>query len=117
MRSALVLLGLLTALAVAPAPAGASPRMLYGVQDDSWLVDGPGELSTRLEELRALGVDVYRFTIRWDQVAARKPSRAADPGDAAYDWSWPDAVIKGLRAQGIRPVVTIWGTPPWANEA
>jgi hypothetical protein len=115
LRSALTLLGLLVAVAAASAPAGASARVLYGVQDDSWLVDGPGELSGRLKELRSLGVEAYRFTLRWDQVAARKPSVAADPGDAAYDWSWPDAVIRGLKAQGIKPVVTIWGTPPWAN--
>jgi beta-glucosidase/6-phospho-beta-glucosidase/beta-galactosidase len=29
--------------------------------------------------------------------------------------AWPDAVIRGLRAHGIAPVVTIWGTPAWAN--
>jgi hypothetical protein len=106
LRSALVLVGLVLAVVAAPAPAGASPRVLYGVQDDSWLVGGPGELSDRLAELRSLGVQAYRFTLRWDEVEA-------NPG--TYDWSLPDSVIKSLRAHGIAPVVTIWGTPPWAN--
>jgi hypothetical protein len=115
LRSALVFVGLVLAVAAAPAPAGASPRVLYGVQDDSWIVGGPGDLSDRLGELRSLGVQAYRFTLRWDQVAARKPKVPADPGDAAYDWTWPDSVIRGLKARGIAPVVTIWGTPAWAN--
>jgi len=97
--------GLVVALACS-APAGASPRVLYGVQDDSWLVGGPGELPDRLEELRSLGVQAYRFTLRWDEVEANA---------GEYDWTVPDAVIRGLRAHGIAPVVTIWGTPPWAN--
>ena len=95
----------LTAVALAT-PAGASRGALYGVQDDAWLAAGGGDLSTRLTELRRLGVDVYRFTLRWDQVERR---------DNVYDWTWPDSVIRGLRAHGIKPVVTIWGTPSWAN--
>ena len=80
--------------------------MRYGVQDDAWLTSGPGTFDERLAELRELGVDVYRFTLRWDQIEARR---------GTYDWSWPDAVVDGLRANGIAPVLTIWGTPSWAN--
>ena len=94
------------ALAVVAAPAHASRAVVYGVQDDAWLAAGGGDLSSRLTELKLLGVDVYRFTLRWDQVERR---------DNVYDWRWSDSVIRGLRAQGIAPVVTIWGTPRWAN--
>ena len=96
------------AFAVLAAPAQGSRGVMYGVQDDAWLAAGGGDLSTRLTELQRLGVDVYRFTLRWDQVERR---------DNSYDWAWPDSVIRGLRAHGIKPVVTIWGTPGWANGA
>ncbi|MEX0674385.1 MAG: glycosyl hydrolase, partial [Gaiellaceae bacterium] len=105
MRIALALIVSALALACVPA-AQASPYVRYGVQDDAWLAAGPGDFYDRLAELRELGVEVYRFTLRWDQIEAKR---------GTYDWAWPDAVIQGLRASGIAPVVTIWGTPRWAN--
>ena len=89
------------ALAVA-ASADASRAVVYGVQDDAWLAAGDGDLSGRLTELQRLGVDVYRFTLRWDQVETR---------DNAYDWAWPRRGHPRAPAHGIAPVVTIWGTP------
>jgi hypothetical protein len=106
LRAALFLAASALTAVVLAAPAGASRGALYGVQDDAWLAAGEGDLSTRLTELRRLGVDVYRFTLRWDQVEMR---------DNTYDWAWTDSVVRGLRAHGIAPVVTIWGTPRWAN--
>lgn len=103
------------ALVIAPADAEASRFVRFGVQDDAWLAAGPGDLWDRLAELDQLGVEIYRFTLRWDQVARRRPADARDPNDPAYEWAFPDAVIKGLRAHGIAPMVTIWGTPKWAN--
>src|SRR5262249_59498807 len=35
--------------------------------------------------------------------------------DPAYDWSSADALLAGLQAHGIDVVLTIWGTPAWAN--
>jgi hypothetical protein len=104
-RFAFVLLVAAVALASVPATQ-ASPSVRYGVQDDAWLAAGAGDFYERLAELRELGVDVYRFTLRWDEVEPRR---------GAFDWTWPDAVIQGLRAHGIAPVVTIWGTPRWAS--
>jgi hypothetical protein len=106
LRSAAVLILCVPALALLPAPAHASRAVLYGVQDDAWLVAGAGDLSSRLDELERLGTDVYRFTLRWDQVEKRH---------GVCDWTWTDSVVRGLRAHGIAPVVTIWGTPGWAN--
>ena len=33
----------------------------------------------------------------------------------AYDWRRPDRVLRGLRRYGLTPVLTLVGTPAWAN--
>jgi hypothetical protein len=101
----LALLSILATLAFAPA-AGASPYLRAGIQDDAWLRYGPGTLDERLDELDRLGVDVVRYTVRWDEVERRR----GDP-----DWAATDAILDGLRRRGIAPVVTLYGTPRWAN--
>ena len=104
---------LLTAVALAcaligiSAPvAGASPGVRFGIQDDAWLAHGPGTLDDRLDRLEALGVDLVRFNLHWDEV---EPVRG-DP-----DWEESDIVLEGLRSRGIGAVVALVGAPPWAN--
>ncbi len=58
---------------------------------------------------------LVRFTINWRQVARKKPVRAGNPGDPAYDWSKTDAVLNGLRKHRIAVLATLYGTPAWAN--
>jgi hypothetical protein len=109
MRRLAVLCVLATALAAAlliPSSAGASPFVRYGVQDDAWLEFGPGTLEDRLDQLDQLGVDVVRVTIDW---------RATQPGRSSFDWDRADLLLDGLHEHGIAPLVTLWGTPAWAN--
>jgi hypothetical protein len=87
----------------------------YGVQDDAWLLTGPGTLESRLATLDRLGVDVVRVTIHWNTVAPTRPANARDPDDAAYHWAEYDAALRGLNSHGIGAVVSLWGTPTWAN--
>jgi hypothetical protein len=106
---------LVAALAIAAGSASASPYVQYGVQDDAWLLTGNGTLDGRLATLDRLGVDIVRVTVRWDQVAPRRPGNARNPRDPAYDWSLYDEAFDGLRSRGIGVLVTLWGTPAWAN--
>jgi len=89
--------------------------VLYGVNDDAWLVHGPGTLEARLDELDRLGADVVRYTVRWDKVARARPDSPRQHADSAYRWSEPDAVLGGLRRHGIEAVVTLYGAPAWSN--
>jgi hypothetical protein len=107
---ALVLAAL--ALAVA-APAQASHTAQFGIQDDAWLLYGPGTLQERLTTLQNLGVGVVRFTLRWDQIAAQKPASPRSP--SAYDWGASGELLDALHAQGIAAIVTLYGSPRWAN--
>ena len=102
----LVVLAALAAFFVLPVVANASPYIRYGVQDDAWLEYGPGTLDDRLDQLDGLGVDVVRVTIDW---------RATEPRPAVYDWARADLLLAGLHSRGIAPLVTLYGTPGWAN--
>src|SRR5262245_52860928 len=89
-----------------PAGALASPSVAYGIQDDAWLAHGTGALSDRVASLDRLGVEVVRFTIHWDET---------EPSRGRFDWRTSDAVLAALRGRGIRPLITLSGTPAWAN--
>jgi hypothetical protein len=107
---------LLAVLAGVPASSvHASQGVRYGIQDDAWLQYGPGKLNQRLATFKRLGVPLVRFTIHWNQVARRRPKDPTSPRDRAYDWRQPDRILRGLRRYGLTPVLTLVGTPAWAN--
>jgi hypothetical protein len=100
-------------LLAAPA-ASASPYARFGVQDDAYLSAGPA-LESHLDTVQRMGAQIVRYTVNWRQVAAKRPARASNPADRAYDWSAVDPVLNGLHERHITPVVTLYGTPGWAN--
>lgn len=109
------LLFAITACVVASCVVQASPAIRYGIQDDAWLEFGPGTLNQRLATFKRLGVPLVRFTLHWDQIAPRRPGDATSPRDRAYDWHRSDRVLQGLHRYGLTPVLTLVGTPAWAN--
>jgi hypothetical protein len=102
----LLLIAIVLASLAAPAAGQASSYIRYGVQDDAWLEFGPGTLNDRLDRLDSLGVDVVRVTLDWRQT---EPVRGTD------DWTRADLLLKGLHERGIAPLLTLYGTPRWAN--
>jgi len=100
------LLALALAALAAPASSLASPYVRYGIQDDAWLQYGPGTLESRVAQLDSLGVDVVRVTLNWRQIEARK---------GVESWQRSDDLLAALHRAGIAPLVTLYGTPAWAN--
>jgi hypothetical protein len=96
-------------------PAHASSTAQFGIQDDAWLMYGPGEVADRVATLDKLGAGIVRFTLRWDQVAPTKPARPLDPNDPAYRWNLFGEVLDELHARGVPVLVTLYGSPRWAN--
>ncbi len=47
--------------------------------------------------------------------ASRSTGIEIEPARGKRDWSSADPVLNALRARGIRAVVTLYGTPRWAN--
>jgi hypothetical protein len=114
-RAGVVVLLLAVAGGLAASSARASRGIQYGIQDDAWLEFGSGTLNQRLATFKRLGVPLVRFTLHWNQVAPRRPARPTSPRDPAYDWRRADRVLRGLRRYDLTPVVTLVGTPAWAN--
>ena len=117
-RAGVVVLLCAVAACLAATCAQASKGIQYGIQDDAWLQYGPspGTLNQRLATIKRLGVPLVRFTLHWNQIAVRRPKQPTSPTDRAYDWRLPDKVMRGLRRYGFTPVVTLVGTPGWANS-
>ncbi len=104
------------AACVAASSVQASTGVRYGIQDDAWLEFGPGStLNQRAATFKRLGVPLVRFTLRWNEIARRRPKQPTSPRDRAYDWRRPDRVLRALRRNGLTPVLTLVGTPAWAN--
>jgi hypothetical protein len=94
------------ALAASPGSAVGARGVQFGIQDDAWLEHGPGKLSDRVAKLDRLGLDVVRVTLNWHLI---------ETGPGEYRWGRADRLLGALQARGLEPVVTIWGTPSWAN--
>jgi hypothetical protein len=95
--------------------ASASPRVQYGIKDDAWLAFGPGTLEQRVRKLDQLGVKIVRYTLRWDEIATRRPRYPRWSGAPAYSWGSADRVLKALHRHHIPAVLGINGAPLWAN--
>ena len=96
---------LVSALAAAER-AEAARGVQFGIQDDAWLEYGPGKLKNRVAKIDRLGLDAVRVTLNWSR---------AEPRSGRYRWGWSDKILRALKARKLRPIVTIWGTPAWAN--
>ena len=107
--------GVLSLALLAPGEAHASTHIQYGVQDDAWLLYGPEPPEKRIQILQRLGVDVVRLTLRWDTVAQSEPADPRNPDDPAYNWELYDSLLQRLRAAHIAVLISLWGTPLWAN--
>ncbi|HEU0336241.1 MAG TPA: cellulase family glycosylhydrolase [Gaiellaceae bacterium] len=100
--------------AVAAPSAFAADRMWMGFHDDPtlrWSDQRVGEL----DRASADGATVVRTLVTWANVAPERPRRATDPFDPAYRLDDVDEIVRAAQAHGQEVLITIWGTPKWAN--
>jgi hypothetical protein len=105
-----VLVGLLAALSVLLAPAGASAF--------SKAIWGPVYMNgaNQFPLYHTLGVGIFEDTLAWAQIAPTQPAHPTNPRDPAYHWpaEVSQAVYQARRFH-IRVMLQIFGAPPWAN--
>ena len=96
-------------------PQTAMPgRLLVGVQDDPsfrWAADR----SEMLDSARGANVALLRTVVSWRDAAPSRPAVPADPFDPAYRLDDVDDLVRSAQQRGIELLITIWGTPEWAN--
>ena len=95
-----------------PFPSGA---LTVAVQDDQLPVVSPELIPGRIDRIVASGAKFTRVDVFWVEVAANRPAAPRDPNDPAYVWSRYDAILDGLSARGVEPIVAISRSPGWAN--
>lgn len=110
--SSILIVGL--AVLVTPFLASAAPRMPVGFQDDPTFRWNAGA-SEALDDAEAAHASIIRTTADWRAVAPRRPRQATNPFDPAYRLSDLDDLVRNAQKRGIEVMITIWGSPRWAN--
>jgi Cellulase (glycosyl hydrolase family 5) len=116
MRLRLILITMacaLTALAY-PLLASAAPRMLIGFQDDPSLRWRDDRLQV-FDLAQQAHAGIVRTTVYWSRIAETRPKNATNPFDPAYRFDDLDEFVRNAGLHGMEVMLTIWGTPPWAN--
>ncbi|HEY4346321.1 MAG TPA: DUF5722 domain-containing protein [Gaiellaceae bacterium] len=119
MRIRGVLLAALVAalVGVTAQPAIGSRYLRVGIYDEAQLLYGSSEPT--IATFKKLHVQIVRMNLYWggrNGVANAKPVHPTNPADPAYDWSIYDSIVKKATADGMQLVLSIYGTPPWANH-
>lgn len=115
-HSALVLCVLaLCALAALVTPAAnAAERMWVGFHDDPsfrWVTDRADRVRSSAQN----GSTIMRLLVQWNSTAPTRPANPNDPFDPAYAFDDVDEAVRNAQANDLEVVMTISGTPRWAN--
>jgi cellulase (glycosyl hydrolase family 5) len=113
-RARLILGCLLVLAAAAPASSLATARMPVGFQDDPsfrWRDDR----LTNFTNAKAANATIIRTTAYWSRIAPTRPANPTNPFDPAYHFEDIDELVQNATLDGMTVLITIWGTPGWAN--
>ncbi|MFO7572288.1 MAG: cellulase family glycosylhydrolase [Gaiellaceae bacterium] len=106
---------LLSAFAALASPgATAAERMWLGFHDDPsyrWVNDRVA----RIERSASDGASIVRLLVEWNRAAPRRPANATNPFDRAYVLNDVDEAVRVAQENGQEVVLTLSGTPAWAN--
>jgi hypothetical protein len=97
-----------------PAAAQATTRMPIGFYDDAsfrWSTDS----SANLAAAATAGASVIHTNANWATIAPTRPASALSGDDPAYRIADLDQLVAAASQHGLRVMVTIVGTPKWAN--
>ncbi len=116
MRIRLIRLTVVCALAAVAFPLAASayPRMLIGFQDDPSL-RWRDDRQAVFDAAQQANAGIVRTTVYWSRIAESKPANAINPFDPAYRFDDLDEFVRSAGLHGMEVMLTIWGTPSWAN--
>ncbi len=108
-----LVLAALVAVAI-PQFASAGPRMWIGFHDDPNFRYEENRQAV-LDDARDANSTIVRSLVTWATIAPTKPASPADPFDPAYRFQDLDELVRNSQVRGMEVLLTIWGTPKWAN--
>ena len=108
-----LILVVLVAAAI-PQLASAGSRMWIGFHDDPNF-RYEGNRQAILDDARDANATIVRTLVTWATIAPTKPANPADPFDPAYRFQDLDELVRNSQARGMEALLTVWGTPKWAN--
>jgi len=88
--------------------------MWMGFHDDPELRYDPSR-AAEFDLVRNSNATMVRTLVNWYQVAPDRPANAANPFDPAYRFDDLDEFVRNAQVRGLEVLMTIWGTPSWAN--
>jgi hypothetical protein len=109
-----IIVAILVAAVLAPVATSAD-RMWVGFHDDPVLRFDPDRQSELETATSTNNAAILRTLVTWADVAPTKPANAANPFDPAYRFDDIDEFVRSAQVQGSEILMTIWGTPKWAN--
>jgi hypothetical protein len=109
-----IIAAILVAAVLAPVAASAD-RMWIGFHDDP-VLRYDAEKATDMEvATKTNNATILRTLVTWANIAPEKPANAANSDDPAYNFNDLDDFVRNAQAQDAEVLMTIWGTPKWAN--
>jgi hypothetical protein len=102
------------AAAVLVPAATAADRMWVGFQDDPMFRWDP-DRTAAMDTARSNDARIVRTVVDWSLVAPDRPGQATDPFDPAYKFDDVDDFVRNAQQRGMEVLITLWGTPKWAN--
>jgi len=105
---------ILVAAVLAPVALSAD-RMWIGFHDDPMFRFDPNRATEMDNATSTNNASILRTLVTWKDVAPTKPANAADPFDPAYKFDDIDEFVRNAQARNAEVLMTIWGTPGWAN--
>jgi hypothetical protein len=97
-----------------PVPVGAAPHLYVGFLDDQAFRWEPERIAN-FDRARQEGATVVRSIVNWSVAAPQRPRRAGDPFAPEYRLGDVDELVRNAEQRGMEVLLTIWGTPAWAN--
>ena len=93
---------------------GGAERMWIGFHDDPsfrWV----GDRKARMQGASQTNATIMRLLVQWNLVARTRPANPADPFDPAYVFGDIDEAVRAAQENDQEVILTISGTPRWAN--
>ena len=71
--------------------------------------------SGEIDAVRGDNATIVRTLVEWRSIAPKRPASATNPFDPSYRFADLDEFVRNAQQRGMEVLMTIWGTPKWAN--